>query len=513
MVKEISNNRRIAKNTIMLYIRMLLTMIVGLYTSRVVLQVLGISDYGLYNVVGGIVSLFLFLNSTLRNGTQRFLSFVIGKNDENLLKKVFANALILHIIIAVIILILAETIGLWFVCNKLVVEPNRYEAALWCYQFSIIASIVAILQVPYLSVLISHEKMNIYAYMSIFDVIMKLSVVFIIMYIDFDKLILYACSILVVHSLSSAIYIIYCKSQYNECTANLIIDKKILKEMASFSGWVVIGMCAATSQGQGLNMLLNMFFGTVVNAARGIAFQVNNIIMQFVNNFQVAVNPQIVKLYAASKYQELYTLVIGNSKYAAYLFLFIMIPVFINIEYVLSIWLGEYPKYSAIFLRLVLIQSLFQTISRPIIYVTHAVGLMKMPNVVAGSFILFFIPLSYFLLKHGWDPISIVAINIIPWIVESIVDLYYSNKYCGFPILRFLKEVYGRIMFVGIIMFAVPTTVFFLTSTEDWRRFLLVNTTSVCTSLLSVYYLGIDKTTRTKVNNLVYQEFLRITNL
>lgn len=289
------NNKRIAKNTLLLYFRMLITMLVSLYTSRVVLQTLGISDYGLYNVVGGVVTMFTFINGTLATGTQRFLTFELGANNKEKLHKVFNTAMALHELLALVLFLLVETVGLWFLYNKMNIEPGRMDAAFWVFQFSCITMLINVIQVPYISSIISHEKMDIYAYMSIFDVVMKLLIVFLIQVVDYDKLILYGFLYLIVNCISALIYNVYCRRLFEECKISRVFDKKIFKEMMNFSGWNIFGCASVTFQGEGVNILLNMFFGTVVNAARGIAFQVNAIVVQFVGNFQMAVNPQIVK--------------------------------------------------------------------------------------------------------------------------------------------------------------------------------------------------------------------------
>jgi len=363
--KTSDNNKRIAKNTLLLYFRMLITMLVSLYTSRVVLQTLGISDYGLYNVVGGVVTMFTFINGTLASGTQRFLTFELGANNKEKLHRVFNTAMALHGLLALVLFFLVETIGLWFLYNKMNIEAGRMDAAFWVFQFSCITMLINVIQVPYMSSLISHEKMDIYAYMSIFDVVMKLLIVFLIQVVDYDKLIL--------NCISALIYNIYCRKLFDECKISRAFDKKIFREMMNFSGWNIFGCASVTFQGQGVNILLNMFFGTVVNAARGIAFQVNGIVMQFVNNFQMAVNPQIVKHYAAGETNQMIKLSTVNSKLAAFLLLFILVPLFIEIDFVLHVWLGEYPAYAPIFLRIILIQSVIQTMTRPVVMMIHAV--------------------------------------------------------------------------------------------------------------------------------------------
>ena len=482
------NNKRIAKNTLLLYFRMLITMLVSLYTSRVVLQTLGISDYGLYNVVGGVVTMFTFINGTLASGTQRFLTFELGTNNKEKLHRVFNTAMALHGLLALVLFLLVETIGLWFLYNKMNIEAGRMDAAFWVFQFSCITMLINVIQVPYMSSIISHEKMDIYAYMSIFDVVMNL--------------------FLVVNCISALIYNMYCRRHYEECKFSRALDKKIFKEMMNFSGWNIFGCASVTFQGEGVNILLNMFFGTIVNAARGIAFQVNGIVMQFVNNFQMAVNPQIVKHYAAGETDLMIKLSTVNSKLAAFLLLFILVPLFIELEFVLHIWLGEYPAYAPIFLRIILIQSVIQTMTRPVVMMIHAVGKMKLVNLTSGGALLMILPVSYVLLKLGASPVTVFMVNVIPWFLETFFDLLCLKKYIGLSLLPFYKSVYCRVFPIGALMSVLPYTTYYMMS-DGWLRFISVGIVSVLSSSLLIYFLGLDKNMRAFVINKIRSIFKR----
>ena len=501
MEETSQSNKRIAKNTMFMYFRMLIIMAVGLYTSRIVLATLGASDYGLYNVVGGIVVVLASINGTLAAGTQRFMSFAIGENDENKLNTVFSTAVLLHLLFAAIFLVIAETAGLWFLNSKMNIPEGRETAAYWVYQFSIFATIITIIQVPYMSAIIAHEKMGVYAYMSIYDAVAKLLIVYLIQLSKYDKLIFYAALICAVNATSALLYNLYCRYKFNECKLRPKMNKQIFKEMAKFSGWNIFGSVAVPLQTQGLNILLNIFFNTIVNAARGIAVQVNTIIIQFVNNFQVAVNPQIVKLYAAGEKEEMTNLVINNSKFAGFLYLFIAVPLFVEIEFVLDLWLGEYPEYTIPFVRIILIQSLIQTLTRPVVMVVHAVGKMKGPNLTAGIALLLAVPMTYVLLKMGLDPVNVFAINLIPWILETFFELYFENKYIGFPIWGFYKRVYLVVFPLALLIGVVPYLAHMYLPMEGWGRFLIVCTISVITSSVVIYYLGLSKNLRKMVVN------------
>ena len=397
-------NNRIAKNTLYLYLRMFVTMAVSLYTSRVVLQVLGVSDYGLYNVIGGVIASFSMLSSALTVGTQRFLTYAMGERSEEKLKRTFSIALGLHVFLAIIVLVLSETIGLWFVCNKMNIPFGRMTAAICVYQFSIIAFIINLIQVPFQSCLISHERMNMYAYMSIYDVVMKLLVVFIISFTPIDKLIIYGAMILLVQTSSALIYNYYCRKHFSECTFKIQSDRQLTKEMLSYTGWNLFGGSLVFVTGQGINILFNIFCGTIVNAAQGIAQNINSLINHFVSNFQIAVNPQIVKQFAAKEYKSLFRLVINNARLAEYLYLFIAIPVFIEIEFILTIWLGEVPEYTASFIRIILIQSALSPIDYPVGMLIHASGKMKWPSIITTIPLYSIFIIAYYLLKNGFSP-------------------------------------------------------------------------------------------------------------
>jgi len=493
------SNKRIAKNTLFMYFRMLIIMAVGLYASRIILATLGASDYGLYNVVGGIVVVLASINGTLATGTQRFLSYALGENDDNKLKEVFSTAVLLHLLFAVVFLIIAETAGFWFLNAKMNIPEGRETAAFWVYQFSILTTIISIVQVPYMSAIIAHEKMSVYAYMSIYDAVAKLLIVYLIQVAAYDKLIFYAALICAVGATSALMYNLYCRFKFSECKLHPKMNKTIFKEMATFSGWNIFGCVAVPLQTQGLNILLNIFFNTIVNAARGIAVMVNNIIIQFVNNFQTAVNPQIIKLYAAGEKEKMISLVLNNSKFAGFLYLFIAVPLFVEVEFVLDIWLGEYPEYTIPFVRIILIQSLIQTLTRPVVMVVHAVGKMKWPNLTAGIALLLAVPMTYIFLKMGLDPVSVFVLNLIPWLLETFFELYFENKYIGFPIWGFYKKVYLVVFPIALLLVSVPYLAHVYLPMDGWGRFLVVCIISVITSAVTIYYLGLSKHLREMV--------------
>lgn len=485
---EQSNNKRIAKNTVYLYIRMFFTMIVALYKSRIVLQVLGDSDYGLYNVIGGVLTMFSMFSGALMVGTQRFLTFALGERDFGKLQRVFSLALGLHIAMAVFILLLSETIGLWFLYEYLKIPDGRMTAALWVYQFTILGFLINLIQLPFQACLIAHEKMSMYAYMGIYDVAMKLMLVIMLQYVTFDKLILYAALVFVVNFTSAVIYNFYSRRHFSECAFKIAWDGDLAREFVSYSGWNLIGGSFGFFTNQGINILLNIFCGTVVNAARGLSMMVNSYVTSFVNNFQTAASPQIIKMFAAKEYDGLYRLVINNCRMAEYLFLLVAIPLFIEVDFVLTLWLGKYPAYTAIFIQIILIQSAESTVNYPIGILIHASGRMKNPSISAGVVILIF-PASYLLLKWGYSPVAVYIASAIIWFYLNVCNLYFANKYTKIPIKQVLKEVYANIVIGGAIMFLPP----FIVSgqmEEGWLRFITVGSVSFLTSVLVIYAWG-----------------------
>lgn len=494
-----NTSKKIAKNTLMLYFRMILTLVIGLYTSRVVLSQLGVSDYGLYSVVGGIVTMFTFINGSLNAGTQRFLTYYLGQGDERKLKNVFSTAIVIYVLLALAIFILAETVGLWLLLYKMNIEPDRLYAAKWVYQFSIISCMVSVIQVPFMSALVAHEKFEMYAYMSIYSAVMKLVVVFLLAFSPIDKLIFYAFLLLLVSVSSTVIYNVYCHIRFEECRFSLKFDKDIFRQMFSFSAWDVMGSMAVIGQMQGINIIINMFCGTVVNAAYGIANTVNNIVNTFAANIIIAANPQIVKSYAQRQLDKMYRLVINTGKMASYLLLVISIPIFIEIDFLLKLWLGEYPDFAPVFIRIILLQSWVKILGEPTVKALHAIGQIKYLNIIVGTLLLLMLPVSYFLLKFGSSPQIVLAINIIFWAISIPVRLLLLHRYCNFPIFLYLREVVIRSLFIALISFIVPYLVQKSFANEGWIRLLVVGATSLMTSVVVIYYLGLSKDMRISV--------------
>lgn len=495
-----ANNKRIAKNTLLLYVRMLVMMFVGLFTSRIILQSLGVSDLGLYTVCGGVVALFSFISGTLASGTQRFVSFGIGEGNLEKLKRTFACAMSLHLLFAIIILIIGESFGLWYLYNKLNVDPGRFDAALWCYQFSLITAVISVIQTPFNGALIAHEKMDIYAYMAIFEVVVKLMAAYIIMIVPYDRLVFYAALLLGANVLSTVIYNWYCRKKFDECSFRFGYDKQIFIDMLSFSGWNTFGTVAAMGQSTGVDLVINFFCGTAVNGARGIASQANGFVNKFVTNFQVALNPQIVKTYASGNISEMSKIVIRGTEFSTYLLLLLGIPLFIEIDFVLNLWLGQVPEHSVAFMRIVMIESLFRTMGNPTITAMHATGKMKMLNLTVGILLLLIVPQSYILFKLGFSSEKVLLANVIPWVLCIPLRLYWLYKYTDnkFPVVIFLRRVLLKGIVLTCVMFIPPFLIYYSFESEGWIRFISVCFVSIVSSSLLIFFCGFDASMRAK---------------
>ncbi|MFV5693024.1 lipopolysaccharide biosynthesis protein [Flavobacterium sp. LT1R49] len=487
------NNKRIAKNTFILYIRMFFTMGVSLYTSRVVLNTLGIEDYGVYSIVGGIVTLFSFFNSAMTSATQRFLAFDIGKNDLEKLKKTFNATLNIHIAISVLVLVLAETIGLWFVNDKLNLPIDRMVAVNWVYQFSIFTFLLGIIQVPYDALIVAREKMDIYAYMAFVEVSLKLIIVYILVISSFDKLILYAGLLFIVSFIVRMAHKQYCKWHYEESKYQFYFDKLFYKELLSYSGWSLFGNIAAVARGQGSNILLNLFFGTVLNAAYGISMQVQTTVQGFVLNFQMAVNPQIIKQYAAGNTEQCLKLIFQSAKFSYFLLFIIATPIIFNIDFILELWLKNPPRYTSVFVNLCLINLLIECISGPLMIGAQATGNIKWYQIVIGTLIFLNLPISYILLKTYKNPELIYYSSIIISLLSLVFRLFFLKNIMKFPVKDFLNNVLLRIVFVTIFVILLNHFFFQLIIIRNNMVYFFVNISIICFSaMLLIYAIGID---------------------
>lgn len=504
-----SDNKRIAKNTVFLYIRMFLIMGVTLYTSRIVLKVLGGDDFGLYSVIGGIVMIFTFLNGALAGATSRFITYELGRKDNEKLHKVFNVAFAIHVIIALIVVILSETIGLWFLYNKMVIPAERFNAALWVYQISIISCAFSITQVPYTATIIAHERMKIYAYVGIIEVVLKLAVAYLIMISPYDKLISYAFLLFLIQVTIMLYYRMFCNKHFTECRLFLVRDKRMYKNMFVYAGSDMIGNISVLAQGQGMNILLNLFFGPAVNAARGIAYQIQGAVTQFSGNFMTAVKPQIIKLFAAGEIREMMHLVVQSSCFSYYLMLLIVVPICFEADYILTIWLGEFPDYTIAFLRLILVLCMIQTLKTPRTTVFHATGKILLPNIIVGTILCLAFPAAYIVLKMGGTPESVFWTSIASMVISEIASISIMKSLIKYSVWDYIKNVHLRCTIVTIISLIIPLLVYEKIELHGFYRFV---TTSLITSvsiLVTSYSVGLNKEMRKKINSIIQKKIIR----
>ena len=498
MTKENSaNNTRIAKNTLFLYFRMLLTMCVGLYASRVILNVLGVSDYGVYNVVGGIVNMLAFFNVGMTGATQRFISYELGRGDKERLDITFSTSVLTHIIIASIIIIVAEVVGLWLINTQLNIPDDRIYAANWVLQFSIFTFSLSVLIIPYNSCIIAHEHMNIYAYISVVEALLKLGIVFCLLCATVDRLILYAILVFCVQLFINCIYFIYCKNHFKECHYKYVYDKTLLKQMFSFAGWGMIGNTGFTLKDQGSNIILNLFFGTGVNAARGIATQVNNIINSFAANFSMAMNPQITKLYAVGSVDESMKLVYAGSRYTFFLLSLIAIPFLINSDYVLHLWLGIVPDYTNVFVYIILLGSLIYSLAHTVATAIHATGYVKWLQISLSTILLSELPIAYVILKLGGQPYhallpSLITIPI-SVLARFIILKHYVSKY------SFREYIFGcvfRCLAIFSVSFMFSYYVHSMMTPDSFVTLIISSIIALVILLSFILVFGINKNER-----------------
>lgn len=494
-------NKRIAKNTMLLYIRMLFTMAVSLYTSRVIMNTLGISDFGIYNIIGGVIILFSFLNNAMSSATQRFLNFEIGKNDLVQLKKIFSVSVNVHITIALIVVIFSETIGLWFVNTQLNLPVERINAANWVYQFTILTFIINIIQVPYNATIIAHERMSFYSYVSIIDVILRLLVVVLLQYLEYDKLKLYAILLSTVAFIIIITYKIYCNKKFESSRYILIWDLSIYKKLLNFSGWSLFGSIANIGKAEFINILLNIFYGVTVNAAIGITNQISGAINGFVSNFQIAFNPQIVKSYASNEKKYLMNLIFKTSKYSYFLLFFLSVPILLNTDYILKLWLNIVPKYTVEFCQLTIILLLVESISGPLWMAVQATGKIRNYQISISCILLMNIPISYSLIKFNFVPYSVLWVNIGIGILALMVRIFFLKKLINLKPNRFFKEVILVIISVTLVSFPIAELINSFLAINSFGEFTMITLISYLIVVFTIFYIGLSSNERDMILN------------
>lgn len=498
---QTENMKRIAKNTLLLYIRMLFGMLVSLYTSRVILNTLGVEDYGIYNVVGGVVAMFSIISNSLSVAVSRFLTFELGTGNKNKLQRIFSTSLIIHIALAFIVLVATESIGVWFLNTQMNIPADRMHAANWVLQCSILSFMFNLVSVPYHALIVAHEKMKVFAYIGILDVLLRLAVVLSLAYMACwsDQLIAYSLMLVCVSVFLQTVYLIYCRKNFEECRFQRKIDKALLKEMTGFAGWNFIGASSSILKEQGVNIVLNLFGGPSLNAARGIASQVNSAISGFVGNFMTALNPQITKLYASGEYGHMTSLIYRGARFSFYMLLFLSLPVILNTHYVLMLWLTIVPEHVVLFVRLVLIAAMCESISNPLITAMLATGNIRNYQIIVGGLQMMNLPVSYILLRMGFFPEVVLVVAIVISLCCLCARLILLRGMINLSARSYLSHVLGNILVVSLLSLAFPLIVSgYLT--DNFIGFLLSCLVSMVSTGLVIYYIGCTRGERLFIN-------------
>ena len=495
-----SENKRIAKNTLYLYLRMAILLVVGLYSSRITLMALGVSDYGIFNVVGGIVTMFVFINYAMINSTQRYITYELGKGDTTRLGTLFSTSINIHVLISVLIVILSETIGLWFLYNKMVIPQERIQAAFWIFQFSIISCVFTVVSAPYNAIIIAYEKMSAFALISLLDAFLKLGIVLLLLKYNADRLILYGGLILLIAVFDIFVYQIYSNKNFSESKYRYVLDRTLMKEMTGFASWNLLGNFAFICYTQGLNLLLNVFFNPVVNAARGIAVQVQNVVSSFIYNVENAIKPQITKSYAAGDTKRMHKLMSISARMTFYVLWLITLPLILETERVLDLWLVEVPEHTANFLRLTLLLLMTDSMTGPLLTAAQSTGDIKKYQLTVSSLSITILPLSYVALQIYELPELVFLVNIIVWIVVQIVKLFVVSKQVGLSKRYYIVNVFLRSIVVALVSGIIPFAIWYLMGSGIFRL-LVVGTVSIVFVTVAIYSIGISREERQVINS------------
>ena len=503
------NKSRIAKNTALLYFRMLLIMLITLYTTRVVLSVLGVQDYGTYDAIAGVVAMFAFLNSSMAQASQRFFALELGRENHTKLKQVFSVNVLIFIGLALIIFLLAETAGLWYFTHKINIPAERMAAAAWVYQFAILTFMTSIITTPFLAIITAREKMNVYAYLSILEVVFKLAIVFLLLYFPFDKLKLYAILVFAVQLLISSTYITYSCSKFPECRIKYYGNPVMFKEVFSFAGWNLYGVMAVTVRTQGIKLILNYFFGVLVNSAQALAYQVYTALIRFTDSFFTAVRPQIIKSYSVDnedKSGEMMKLVFQSSKFCFYLILVLSIPVLIETPSILSIWLKRIvPDHTVVFTRLMIVNAIIESLAYPLITSIQATGKIKLYQLVTGTVTLLIIPVSYLFFKWGYPPQTIIWVMITITVIAHISRLYFMKTMLQMKFLSYFNQVIFPVSAVTVLAFVLPLFYSYYVN-PSFLRIVGVAVVTLISSAVIIYFTGLTKQEREGLKRFLFSK-------
>jgi O-antigen/teichoic acid export membrane protein len=498
-----SNTTRIVKNTLMLYFRQVLIMMVGLYTVRVVLETLGAEDYGIYNLVGGVVAMLGFISDTMASASQRFFSFELGRKDYEQLQKIFNLNIIIYMLIAIVFLALAETVGIWFLKSKLIIPNNRITTVIIIYQFSVLSFLCTTMVTPYRAAIMAHEKMEIMAYISIVEALLKLTVVFILKFIQIDKLQLYGILLFASSLIVNIIYLVTCYSKFQECKkVSFYWNRTLFKENISYAGWSLIGTAAELVKNQAVNILINQFFNPIIVAARAIAVTVNNVVLKFSLNLSVSIRPQIVKYYANDEKDNLFKLMFLGTKGTYVLMYIFALPLMIEMPIVFMLWIKNPPEYTILFTRLALINALFETLSLPVESTVQATGKIKLYQILVGSVILLNLPIAWVVLMAGLPPYSVMYVSICLTLAAFVLKLLLVKRVIDFSIVQFIREVMFQIITITVIS-AVPAILICNFMKQNMLRLFTVTVASVFLTGAASYFIIFDKSQRENIKNVL----------
>ena len=491
-----SVNNRIARNSIFMTIRMAIVLVITLFTTRFVLRSLGVDDYGVYNVVCGFVAMFAFLNTSVSNGIQRFYNYELGQNDTERCSTVFMSAVYIQVIVALIVILFTETVGLWYLYSKLVLPPFRETAAFWVFQFSIASFVIIIMQAPYSAAIMAHERMDFFAFVGVLDAVLKLVIAIAISYAPYDKLITYGLLLFIVSVLDLLLYVIYAKRHFPEVRMHRIKDYSLFKPMLSFSGWNIFGSISNVVKEEGLNLVLNFFYGTVVNAARGVASQVSAGVQSFVQSLSVSVRPQVIQSYAQGNIDRTYQLTFSISKLSCCVLYLLGYPIILEIHYILNVWLGgNVPDHTASFVVIVLLTQIINNLNAASSGVVHASGEMKKYQLSGSLFSLGCVIAAYFCLRIGLAPESVLWVTLVVSALAHFVGLLILRSIAPFSIKDYVVEIIIPFLFVVLVSFVAPLIVH-LWMLESFIRFVVVLFVSMACILPAIYFVGMNRSER-----------------
>lgn len=504
------NNKRIAKNTLVLYIRTLFTMLVSLYTSRVVLNVLGVTDYGIYSAVGGVVAMFGIVSGALSSSISRFITFELGKNNKEKLSTIFSTSINILLILCFVILVVCEIAGVWFLNAKMNIPPERLTAANWVFQSAIISFLISIISIPYSASIIAHEHMTAYAYISIADALFKLVIVFLLPIIPIDYLISYSILVVIVATLIRIIYGIYCVKYFDECRYKPVLDRVLYKQMLGFTGWNFLSNGAMVFNTQGVTILVNLYFGVALNAARGIATHVETAVLSFVINFTTAINPQIIKTFATGELDQMFRLVCRGAKFTCFMLMMLALPLILEAETILKLWLVNVPDYTVMFVRLALVATMFNIVGNTGYTACQATGNIKWYSIIissVGSLSFFF---TWVLFELGFPVESMYYVFMTIYILVDIVRLFLMRHLIHFPIMIFFRDVVTPVLLVIILASIIPVAEVMLLESSILRMIITIVLCEICIGTV-VYFIGmtsaerifISNTIRNKLNNIL----------